>query len=235
MSRLFDFKLVIEYFPQILSRLHITLIIVITATLFGVILGTLIALIRIHRIPVFNQTACVFVSFIRGTPIIIQLFIVYFGLPMVLLKIGIDIVRWDEFYFVLVTYILNASAFLSEIIRAAIQGVDVGQSEAAYSVGLTKFQTFYRITAPQALATALPSFSANTVNLLQNTSLGFTIGVIDLIGKVKAIGVRTYHTVEGYIGAAIIFVILSLALQKLFNYLEIKVNFYQKQGKRQEG
>ena len=235
MSSLFDFKLVIEYFPQILSRLHITLIIVITATLFGVIFGALIALVRINKLLILSQIAGVFVSFIRGTPIIVQLFIVFYGLPMLLLKIGINVVRWDEFYFVIITYALNASAFLSEIIRGAVKGVDTGQSEAAYSVGLTKFQTFYRIAAPQAFATALPSFSASTVNLLQNTSLGFTIGVIDIIGKVKAIGVRTYHTIEGYIGAAVIFVILSLLLQRLFNILETKVNFYQKQGRRQEG
>lgn len=234
MNRLFDIKLVFEYFPQILLRLPITLIIVIVATILGLIFGSLIALIRIHKVFLLNQIACVFVSFIRGTPILVQLFIVFFGLPLLFLKFGINIIRWDAFNFVLITYTLNTSAFLSEIIRGSIQGVDASQSEAAYSVGLGKFQTFYRIIAPQALVMALPSFSASTLILLQDTSLGFTIGVIDIIGKVKSIGVRTYHIIEGYIVAAIIFVLISLLLQRVFNTLEKKVNNFQKNKNCQE-
>ena len=220
MSKYFDIKLVIEYFPQILSKLPVTLAIVVFATLAGVILGTLIALIRINKIPLLHQSALVFVSFMRGTPIIVQLFIVFFGLPVLLKKVGINANNWNTIIFVIVTYGLNLSAFMSEIIRSAITGVDTGQKEAAYSVGMTNWQTFQRIVAPQALLTAMPSFSVNIIGLLQNTSLGFTIGLVDVIGKVRAIGIRTYHVLEVYVAAAIIFIVLSIILNKIFSITE---------------
>ena len=186
-------------------------------------MGTLIALIRINKIPVLQQFAVVFVSFMRGTPIIVQLFIVFFGLPVLLSKAGIDANDWSTIIFVIVTYGLNLSAFMSEIFRSAIVGVDTGQKEAAYSVGMTNWQAFKRIIAPQALLTAMPSFSVNIIGLLQNTSLGFTIGLVDVIGEVRAIGVRTYHVLEGYVAAAIIFIVLSILLNKLFSYTENKL------------
>jgi L-cystine transport system permease protein len=223
MSTYFNIKLVFEYFPQILSKLPVTLAIVVFATIAGVILGTLIALIRINKIPVLQQFAVVFVSFMRGTPIIVQLFIVFFGLPVLLSKAGIDANNWSTIIFVIVTYGLNLSAFMSEIFRSAIVGVDTGQKEAAYSVGMTNWQAFKRIIAPQALLIAMPSFSVNIIGLLQNTSLGFTIGLVDVIGEVRAIGVRTYHVLEGYVAAAIIFIVLSILLNKLFSYTENKL------------
>jgi len=183
----------------------------------------LIALIRINKIPVLQQFAVVFVSFMRGTPIIVQLFIVFFGLPVLLSKAGIDANNWSTIIFVIVTYGLNLSAFMSEIFRSAIVGVDTGQKEAAYSVGMTNWQAFKRIIAPQALLIAMPSFSVNIIGLLQNTSLGFTIGLVDVIGEVRAIGVRTYHVLEGYVAAAIIFIVLSILLNKLFSYTENKL------------
>ncbi len=220
MSEFFDARMILRYLPALLSRVHITLTIVILATAAGLVLGTVVALIRMGRIPVLSQIAAVYLSFMRGTPIIVQLFIVYYGLPAALNSFGIDINQWDKFYFIVIAYSLNEGAFLSEIIRGAITGVDVGQGEAAYSVGLTKWQAFRRIVAPQALLTALPSFSVNIVMLLQNTSLGFTIGLVDVMGEVKAISQREQHLTEGYIAAAIIFVALSLILQRLFTLVE---------------
>lgn len=225
MGKIFDIKLVFEYFPQILSRLHITLLIVILATVIGLIFGIILALFRIYKIPIFNQLAIVYISFIRGTPIIVQLFVVYYGLPFLLLKVGVDINRWDALYFVILTYGFNAAAFMAEIIRAAITSVDIGQSEAAYSIGMTRIQTFFRIIAPQALLIALPSLGTSFLGLLQDTSLAFTMGIIDVIGKVQAIGARTYHNIEGYVGAAIIFLTLSILLEKSFSIIERKVSY----------
>lgn len=109
---------------------------------------------------------------------------------------------------------------MAEIIRSAIQSVDAGQKEAAFSVGLTGFQAFQRIIAPQALLTAMPSFSVSILGLLQNTSLAFTVRIVDMIGKVRAIGVRTHHVMEGYVAAAVIFVALSFVLHKMFYWVE---------------
>lgn len=213
MGQLFDIRLVFEYFPKLLSCLHVTLSIVLAATLLGVVGGVVLALFRLYKIPVMNQLSLVYISFMRGTPIIVQMFIIFYGLPGVLKTIGIDINHWDKLIFIILTYGLNMAAFMAEIIRAAIVGVPVGQSEAAYSVGMTKLQAFFRIVAPQAMLTALPSLGMNMVGLMQNSSIAFSLGIIDVVGKAKVIGANTYHTLEGYVGAALIFLTLCILLE----------------------
>jgi L-cystine transport system permease protein len=217
---------VIDYFPKIFSRLPVTLLITGLATVVGVALGLALAFIRLYRTPVLNQISAVFISFMRGTPIIVQMFVVYYGLPALLLLVHVDINRWDKLYFVIITYGLNASAFMGEIFRASVASVPAGQSEAAYSVGLTKLQTFRRIVAPQAVRTALPSFGASLVGLLQDTSVAFPLGIIDVMGKVQTLGAVTYHYLEGYVCAAIIFVALSLVIEKSFSLLEKRFSFH---------
>jgi len=225
MGKMFDFKLIFKDLPQLLSCLHITLLIVVSATVIGLFLGIVLALFRLYKIPILSQLATIYISFNRGTPMIVQLFIVYFGLPNVLLSIGIDINRWDKLYFVIITYGLNAAAFMSEIIRASIISVDIGQTEAAYSVGMTRLQTFSRIVAPQSLLISLPNLGTSFLGLLQDTSLAFTIGIIDVMGKAKGIGATTYHSIEAYIAAAIIFLVLGTVLEKGFNIIEKKVEY----------
>jgi L-cystine transport system permease protein len=220
MGEFFSFGRMVEFMPIIFSRLPVTLSIVVIATVVGIGLGAINATIRINKIPVLNQLAVLAISFLRGTPIIVQLFVVYFGVPVLLRYIGINATRWNKFIFVNITYALNTSAFLSEIIRGSLAGVDPGQREAALSVGLTPWQTFHRIVAPQALLIALPSFSVSILTLLQNTSLGFTIGLVDMVGQVRAIGIRTYHVFEGYVDAAVIFIALSVILHQVFGIIE---------------
>jgi len=222
----FDIKLVIEYFPQILARIHITLLVVLVAALIGFILGILIAATRLYKIPVLEQLSIVYISFVRGTPIIVQLFIVYYGIPLIVQKIfHINLNRIDAIYFVILTYGLNSGAFLSEVIRSAISSVNAGQTEAAYSVGLTKIQTFLRIIAPQALVTAIPNFGTSMAGLLQDSSLAFSLGIIDVMGKVQAIGSVSYHVLEGYVVAAIIFLVLGILLERAFKNLEKRASF----------
>ncbi|MBU3154532.1 amino acid ABC transporter permease [Clostridium estertheticum] len=225
MGKMVDLRLIFVDLPLLISCLHITLLIVIFATIIGLLLGIVLALVRVYKTPVFSHLATIYISFNRGTPMIVQLFIVYFGLPSVLLSIGININRWDKLYFVIITYGLNAAAFMSEIIRASITSVDIGQTEASYSVGMTRLQTFSRIVAPQAFLTALPNLGTSFLGLLQDTSLAFTIGIIDVMGKAQAIGATTYHSIEAYIGAAIIFLVLGTLLEKLFTILEKKVKY----------
>ncbi|HBF40069.1 MAG TPA: amino acid ABC transporter permease [Firmicutes bacterium] len=225
MGKLFDIQLVFEYFPKLLSRLHITLSIVFAATVLGVILGTVLALFRLAKTPILNQVAVVYISFMRGTPIIVQMFIVYYGLPLLLLMIHLDINHWDKLIFIIITYGLNMAAFMAEIIRASIIGVSIGQTEAAYSVGMSRLQAFRRIVAPQALLIALPSLGMNMMGLLQNTSIAFSLGIIDVIGKARVIGASTYHTLEGYVGAAVIFLALCILMEYGFTHIEKKLKY----------
>lgn len=220
MGDYFKISLVFQYLPQLLSRLHITLLIVLLATVIGLILGIILALFRLYKIPVLNELAIVYISFVRGTPILVQMFIIYYGLPLLLMNIGININRWDKLYFVIITYGLNAAAFKAEMIRAAIKSVPIGQAEAAYSVGMTRIQTFSRIIAPQAVLIILPTLGTTMVGLLQDTSLAFTLGIVDVMGKVNAIAAASYRTLEGYVAAAIIFLVLAILLEKGFSAIE---------------
>ncbi|MDR3264691.1 MAG: amino acid ABC transporter permease [Synergistaceae bacterium] len=216
MGKLFDVALVFEYLPPILSRIPITLLIVAVAIFGGVLLGLLLALVRLYRVPVLNGAAIFYISFIRGTPVVIQLFIVFYGFPLLLSLIDININRWGKLNFVLVAYALNNAAFMAEIIRSAIASVPAGQTEAAWSVGLSGFQTLRRIVLPQAFLTAFPAFGTRVVNAMQDTSLAFTLGILDMLGQAQAIGIRTYHSLEGYVVVALIFIAASLLLEKAF-------------------
>lgn len=224
MGKFFDIHSVFEYFPQLLSRIHITLMIVVLATIVGLVFGFIIAMCRVYKIFALNQLSIIYISFVRGTPIIVQMFIIYYGLPVILLKFGINIMHWDKLIFIIITYGLSDAAYIAEILRAAITGVPVGQSEAGYSVGLTKIQTFFRILVPQAIVTAIPSIETNMVGLLHNSAIAFSLGIIDVMGEVQAIGGRTYHTLEGYLGAGVIFLVLSAILEQLFFIVEKKFN-----------
>lgn len=231
MGSFFNWNLVISYFPQIFSKLPVTLLIVGIATIIGLILGALIAFIRIERIKILDMIAAVFVSFIRGTPILVQLYVVYYGVPTLLMIVGIDASQWNKIYFLYITYGLNTAAFQSETIRAAFLSVPPLQKEACIACGFTKNQAYRNVIIPQAVSVAIPSFGTTTITLLQDTSLAFTIGVIDVVGEARAIGASSFHTMEGYVDAAIIFVVLSFVLEKAFSFLENKVNFQIKKEK----
>ncbi len=114
MGKLFDVNAMFQYFPKILVHLNVTLIIVAFSVVIGMVLGIILAVFRLYNIPVLNQISIFYISFVRGTPIIVQLFIVFYGLPMLLNLINIDINRWDKLYFVIVTYGLNSAAFLQK-------------------------------------------------------------------------------------------------------------------------
>jgi len=220
MGKLFDINAMFQYFPKILAHLNVTLLIVGFSVVIGALLGIILAVVRLYKIPVLNQISIFYISFIRGTPIIVQMFIVFYGLPILLNLIDIDINRWDKLYFVIVTYGLNSAAFLAEIFRAAISSVPIGQTEAGHSVGLTSFQTFTRIIVPQSIITALPSLGTTLIGLLQDTSIAFTLGIIDVMGEVQAIAANTRRTMEGYVDAAIIFLVLATLLEKAFSSIE---------------
>lgn len=223
---IFKWSVVFEYLPQIVKYVPVTLKIVLLAILIGTLIGIVLSVFRIYHIPVFDTLSKFYISFVRGTPINIQLYIVYFGVPALLSPIfeqfGYDINRTDAMIFVIVTYSLNSAAFLAELIRASVIGVELGQSEAAYSIGMTKLQTFQRIIIPQAAKIALPDFGNILVNLIKNTSLAYALGIIDIMGIVRIIGTRTHRTLEGYVASAIIYFAISTIIEQVFTVIQKK-------------
>ncbi|MFP3153814.1 amino acid ABC transporter permease [Lachnospiraceae bacterium ZAX-1] len=221
---LFSWQRFFKNIPQLLKYFPITFEIVVIATIFGITLGVLIALTRIHKIPVLDQIFAVYISFMRGTPMLVQMLLVYYGLPMLLnLLFHLDVNGWSKITFVCVTFSLNQGAFLSEIFRSSILAISVGQTEAGYSVGLTGWQTFYRIVLPQAARIAIPSFGVDLVGVFQNTSLAFLIGAMDIMGRAKTIGGSSGHYIESYVFVAIVFVTVSLLIKLFFTILDHKI------------
>jgi L-cystine transport system permease protein len=186
-------------------------------------------MIRIKKIPILNQLAFLMISFFRGTPALVQMFIVYYGMPVLCRAVfHIDLSGTDKLFFVFVTFGLNQSGYMAEQLRGAILSVHIGQTEAAYAVGLDGWQAFRRIVFPQAIKVAIPGLETMFVTLLQDTALAYMIGVIDMMGKVKLIAATTRHSIEGYIGVAVIFVIISLLLEGIFILLNPVLEYKRK-------
>jgi len=223
MGKAFDIELIFTSIPQLLSYLHITIWILVASLLIGSTLGLFIALPRIYKVPVLSQLAAVYISFMRGTPILIQLFLVFYGVPALLQLIHIDVSRMAPLVFVIITYSLSTAASFSEMMRGAINSVDKGQTEAAYSVGMTGKQSFTRIVLPQALVVAFPNFGNLVIGSLKDTSLAFTIGVMDMMGRGDTIIAATAHAVEVYIALAIIYYLVAIILEKFFMKFEQKL------------
>lgn len=219
-------------FPKILGAFPTTLLIVAFALLIGCVVGMLVAFVRVHRIPVLSQIAAVYVSFLRSTPEIVQLFIVYYGVPLLIGSLlHVDLDNVDALYYVIIAFGINESAFLAELFRGGLEAVPVGQYEAGASIGLTRWQTFRRVIIPQAVRTVIPGFGIETIVLFQNTSLAATLGVADMVGKAQMLGVATYHYLEGYVAAAVVFIVVSIVLEVLFQYLSRRFSYSRDAGR----
>lgn len=212
--------------PKILPYFGITLEIVIVGLIVGSILGLLVAVVRINKIPVLYQFTQVYISFMRGTPMLVQMMLLYYGLPLVIKSvIGIDINSWEKLTFVELTFIINEGAFLGEIFRSAIEAVSYGQTEAAYSVGLNRIQAFFRIVLPQAVRIALPAYGNDIISMFHNTQIAFMLGTVDMIGRAKTISLSLGHSLEAYIVVAITYIICSLILRFAFFKIDKRLSY----------
>lgn len=197
MEKAFDMNMIGDFVPTLTAYLPVTLYILTLSLLFGFVLGLFLALPRIYNIPIVNQLAKVYISFFRGTPIMVQLFIVFYGIPALTGLIGIDTSKMDPFYAAVATYALSNAAAAAEIIRAGVGSVDKGQTEAAYSIGLSGSQAFRRIVLPQALVQAFPNMGNMVISSLKDTSLAFSIGVMDMSGRGQTLITSSNHSQIG--------------------------------------
>lgn len=224
MNSLFEWGRFLSAVKQITPYLGITAQIVITAIVFGSLLGFIVALLRINKIPVIHQLLNIYISFMRGTPMVIQMMLIYYGLPLFLKgNFGIDINSWEKLLFVKITFVVNEGAFLGEIFRSAIEAVPYQQTEAGYSVGLNRMQTFMRIVLPQTIRIALPAYGADIISIFHNTSIAFMIGVIDIVGRAQSIKSSTGHGLEAYLYLACVYIVISILLKYAFSRIDKKL------------
>lgn len=191
--------------PQMLMGAAYTIELSIGGMVFGLALGFLVALMRLSPIRSLEKIARLYVSFIRGTPLLVQLFIIYYGLA----QYGL---RFDPIAAALVGFSLNVAGYTSETIRAAIDSVSRGQWEAAYSIGMTPAQAMRRVIVPQAMRVALPPLGNTFIGLIKDTSLAATIQVPELFRQAQLITARTFQVFTMYIMAAVLYWIISSVL-----------------------
>lgn len=220
MSEYFSWARAFRIFPKILNGLGITLMTVVLALVIATVIGLLLALIRVRKVPVLNQIAVVAISFVRGTPLIVMLFIVYYGLPLLVGNLfGVDLSGVDAVVFGIIAFGINQAAFMAELFRGGIEAIPAGQTEAARAVGLTGWQTFRRVLLPQAVRLVIPGYGVMSVNMFQSTALVAALGVMDVMGRASAMGVATNHYLEPYFDAGVIFVVFGVAMDFGFRVL----------------
>ncbi|MEN3781286.1 amino acid ABC transporter permease [Priestia megaterium] len=222
-----DFHDWLKLLWQVVDKLPLTLFMLGLSLLFSLLLGFVIALIRIQKKPVLSKMATIYLSFMRCTPLLVQLFLVYFSLPQLLLLVHIDINSWSRITFLVIAFSLHTAAPLSEVIRSAYFSIDKGQFEAAYSIGMNYFQSLRRIILPQAFVAALPNVGNATISLLKDTALAFSIGIIDIMGQVRLILGNNYG-----IGMFEIYVTISLVYWSICIVIEIIVSYLEKHLKK---
>jgi polar amino acid transport system permease protein len=193
------------------------------------LLGLLIAIIKIKKVKVLDKIAAVYISAVRGTPIIVQLYIAYFGFPMFLKwlnqRYGMDlsVANVPGFVYAFLALGFNQSAFDAEVFRAALQSVDKGQHEAATAIGMTSFQALRRIIIPEALSVALPSLGNSFINAIKGTSLAFTCAVVEMTAAGKVMAGRDYRYFETYVSLAIIYWGITIIIERLLKFAENKM------------
>ncbi|WP_214658953.1 amino acid ABC transporter permease [Candidatus Formimonas warabiya] len=234
--KFFDVRAMFESIPQIVQYLPTTIGVTFIAMFIATMIGLFTALIRIYRVPVLKRIAGFYVSFIRGTPLLVQLYLTYYGAPKVLdllkVKYGLfentDVNVIPPVYYAVMAFAVNLGAYLSETIRSAIESVDRGQFEAANSIGMSQTQVLLKIVLPQALLVALPNFGNTLIGTIKDTSLVFMISVVDVMGKAQIIGARTLNFFEVYIAVSLIYWATCIILEKCLNLLEKRLKISER-------
>lgn len=229
MAKLFDFELVWKQIPELLAYLPITLELAAAAMVLGLVIGLVLAVVKIRRVPVLYQLVSFYISLVRGTPVLVQLYIAYFGIPMIFkamnLRFGTNLQAADVpgFVYAVAALGINQSAYSAEVIRSALMSVDDGQVEAASAIGMTYFQALRRIILPEAITVALPTLGNLLITMIKSTSLAFTCAVVEMTAQGKIIGGRTYRYFEVYVSLALIYWVITIVIEQILKFLEKKL------------
>lgn len=218
-----NFSFLLKYYTFFLNGAKNTILIAIFTVLLGVLLGTVLAFGRLSKIKILRILSSAYVEFIRGTPLLVQLYIIYYGLP----KLGLvppDIPalgnNFPDFFSGILTLSINSSAYVSEIIRAGIQAVDKGQMEAARSLGLSHFQAMGHIIMPQALKNILPALGNEFIVVIKESSIVSIIGIQELMYNAETVRGNTFQPFEPLIVAAALYFIMTFTLSKFMGKIE---------------
>ncbi|MFA6814817.1 MAG: amino acid ABC transporter permease [Lentisphaeria bacterium] len=210
----FNLKIIFDSLPLLLQGALVTLEISILSVTFGFLIGMVTGVARLSPFRVIRYSANIYVDFIRGTPLLVQIFIVYFALPII---IGSHV---NPFFAAISACSINSGAYVAEIFRSGIQAVDKGQMEAGRSLGLNWFQTMKHIIMPQAFKKIIPPLGNELITMLKDSSLVSVIGFEELTRKGQIVIARTYASFEIWIAVAIIYLIMTFTIARLVGLVE---------------
>ena len=217
---IFDFEFVANLIPIMIKYLGVTFKMSLLALVLGIVVAMVIALVVDAEIPVLKRLSKIYISFFRGTPLVAQLFFIYFGL----IKIIPSLKELSAFNAAVIVLGLNSSAYFAESLRGAISSVDKGQAEACYAFGMTYTQAMMRIILPQAIRVAIPAMTNTFADIIKGSSLAFTIGVTEIMATAQSEAAATYKYLEAFTCVVIIYWLINLAVVYVQNKLEKKLS-----------
>ncbi len=214
---------IIAALPALLKGALITLQLTAASVTLGSIGGVLLGIARLSKVALVRVAARVYVDFFRGTPLLVQLFMIYFGIPPLVRSVGIDF-TFNQWTAAIVGLSLNSAAYLAEIVRAGIQSIETGQKEASESLGLGPTQTMRYVVFPQALRRMIPPLGNEFITLLKDTSLVAIIGYQELFRQGQLIVARNFRAFEIWFTVALIYLVLNVIASQAFSFLERRMN-----------
>lgn len=210
------FAVFLESYPQLLEGLWITVSLTVVTSITGTILGIFLSLGKVYGNKFVSNITTVFIGIIRGTPLLVQLFIIYFGLP----PYGINISALTAAF---ISFTINSGAYQAEYLRGSIQSISSGQLKAALSLGMSRWQGIFYIILPQALRRVIPAWTNEFIYLLKYTSLAYIIGAEEIMAKAKFIASRNYEYFKIYLIVALLYLIVVLFFTRIFSIIEKRV------------
>ena len=222
-----DFELMINSFPKLLSAAVITLKLLSVSLIIGLFIGLLFAILRLNKNIFINKFAYGYSYLFRGTPLLVQIFIIYFGLGQIeyLRTTFLWVILKEPYWCAIIAFALNTGAYTSEILRSAFQTIKPGIIEAGQSLGISSKNIFYKIQIPIAIRQSLPAYGNEIILMMKGTSLASTVTLMDLTGVAKYIISTTFRPVEVFIVAGGIYLFMTFIFHNLIKFLEKKYSF----------
>ena len=222
-----DFELMIVSFPKLLNAAFITLKLLSVSLIVGLFIGLLFAILRLNKNIFINKFAYGYSYIFRGTPLLVQIFIIYFGLGQIesLRSSFLWIILKEPYWCAIIAFALNTGAYTSEILRSAFQTIKPGIIEAGKSLGIPSKLIFYKIQIPLAIRQSLPAYGNEIILMMKGTSLASTVTLMDLTGVAKYIISTTFKPIEVFIVAGGIYLFMTFVIHNVIKYLEKKYSF----------
>jgi polar amino acid transport system permease protein len=216
MNSTWDWGFVAQIMPRLLQGLVLTVEVTVLGSILAYVLGLVFALVRLSRIPVLSQAVWLFVEFVRSTPLLVQLYFLYFEAPAIGIRLSSMLVG-------VFGVGIHYATYTSEVYRAGIEGVPIGQWEAATALNLPRGRVWRSVILPQAIPRVLPALGNYTISMFKETPLLLTVGIVELVGQAQQVGSENYRYTEPYTMAGVLFLILSYPCSIAVRRLERRV------------